>query len=84
VRTPTILNRERAFDARSGAFLPAGTAARLRNRSLVDGTGVVMVTFDGPSIVTPLPSPTTKPIVRPTRSPTVRPTVTPTGTRPAG
>ncbi|HEY7032114.1 MAG TPA: hypothetical protein VH482_12325 [Thermomicrobiales bacterium] len=80
VETPTILLRERAFDARSGAFLPAGTTARLHNRSLVDGTGVVMVTFDGPTIVTPLPSPTTKPFIRPTFSPTVKATVGITGT----
>jgi hypothetical protein len=76
VQTPTILNRERAFDARSGAFLPAGTTARLHNRSLVDGTGVVLVTFDGPTVVTPVPSPTFRP--------TVRATATATGTRPAG
>jgi hypothetical protein len=51
--TPTSLNRERAFDARSGAFLPTGDEARLRNRSLVDGTGVRLVTFDGPAVETP-------------------------------
>lgn len=76
VPTATVLNRERAFDPRSGAFLPAGTAARLRNKSLVDGTGVLMVTFDGPSVVTPVPSPTA--------TPTVRPTSTPMGTRTTG
>jgi hypothetical protein len=81
VQTPTLLLRERTFDSRSGAFLPAGTAARLRNRSLVDGTGLVMVTFDGPTIVTPLPSPTTFLILRPTRSPTVGPAASPTVTR---
>jgi hypothetical protein len=57
VQTPTT-SRERVFDARSGAFLPAGTTARIRNRSLVDGTGVVMVTFDGPNVMTPAPTPT--------------------------
>jgi hypothetical protein len=75
-QTPTTLNRERTFEARAGVFLPAGTQGRVRNRSLVDGTGVLMVTFDGPRAVTPAPVPTD---VRPTP----RPTVTPTGTRPA-
>ncbi len=69
VQTPTT-SRERVFDARSGAFLPAGATARLRNRSLVDGTGVVMVTFDGPNVVPP--APTATPVVTPT----------PLGTRP--
>lgn len=70
VQTP-ITSRERVFDARSGAFLPSGTVATVRNRSLVDGTGVVMVTFDGPNVVPPAPTPT----------PAMTPT--PLGTRPA-
>lgn len=57
-QTPTSLNRERAFDARSGAFLPTGTEAKLRNRSLVDGTGVRLVTFDGAEVTTPAATPT--------------------------
>jgi hypothetical protein len=55
--TPTVLNRERAFEARSGTFLPTGTEAKLRNRSLVDGTGVRLVTFDGPAETPPAASP---------------------------
>lgn len=65
-QTPTTTNRERVFDARSGAFLPAGTSARLRNRSLVDGTGVIMVTFDGPNVVAPQPTPQPKATLTPT------------------
>lgn len=61
VQTPTT-NRERVFDARSGAFLPSGTVATIHNRSLVDGTGVVMVTFDGPAVVSPAPTPTPTPL----------------------
>jgi hypothetical protein len=71
VRTPTTSNRERVFEGRSGAFLPAGTVARLRNRSLVDGTGALLVTVDGPSVVTPVPAPS------------VTPSPSPVGTRPA-
>lgn len=45
-QSPTTANRERALDARSGAYLPTGGAAILHNRSLVDGTDVRLVTFD--------------------------------------
>jgi hypothetical protein len=48
-QTQLVLNRERVFDARSGIFLPTGSAARLHNRSLVDGTTVRVITFDGAS-----------------------------------
>lgn len=60
-QTAIPISRERAFEARSGAFLAPGTHARLRNRALVDGSGVILVTFDGPNDVPPPSTPTSSP-----------------------
>jgi hypothetical protein len=75
VQTPVPLNRERAFETQSGAFLMSGTQARLRNRGLVDGSGVILVTFDGPNVVPLPPTPTARasPAVSPTASPAASP-----------
>jgi len=61
-QTPVALNREKAFEGRSGAYLAPGTQARIRNRGLVDGTGMILVTFDGPNVVPLSLTPTASPM----------------------
>jgi hypothetical protein len=80
--TPTLLNRERPFEGHSGAYLPTGTEARVRNKGLVDGADARIVTIEGPTIATPdvaafPPTATARPRLTPTATASAPATRTP-------